>query len=266
MVKKIAAALIALMALASAALAAPLVSDNAALLSDEAAARLTETAERLSQEYQMDVAIATAQGTEGRQMRHFTADYYDNNGYGQGPEHDGVMLMLAMAERDWFILTTGRAIAAFTDDTLGAIGDDVVPYLSRGDYEGGFARFLRDAEIVLRQAQTGEPYDVGHRAPLRTPVERLAGAIWYLVAAAALIAGGAVGIMAFAMNTARPQRGAGRYVRDGSMAIGRSSDIYLYHTQTRVRAPKNESGKSGGGSSTFSSSGGRSHGGSGGKF
>ena len=85
-----------------------------------------------------------------------------------------------------------------------------------------------------------------------------------LMIAALVIAGIVLLVMTLGMKAARPQFNATQYVKDGSLDITRSQDIYLYRTQTRVKIEKPSN--SGGGSSTFTSSSGTSHGGGGGKF
>jgi uncharacterized protein len=241
----------------------PLVVDGAKLLTEDAFADLTAEAGRISAEYGMDVVIVTTDGIGAKTARDYAADYYDGNGYGQGADKSGVMLLLSMEDRDWFILTTGAAIRTFTDYGIEKIGDDIVPSFSDGDYAEGFSRFLRDAEIFLRQDAAGEPYDVGNRVQLKTWSERALAVLPWMLGASVLIAAIGLFILGWGMNTARPERSANRYVREGSMAITRAGDYFLYHTQTRVKIPKNQSG---GGSSTFKGSSGTSHGGGGGKF
>lgn len=242
----------------------PLVVDDAGLLKKDAAAELSAEARRISDAYQMDVVIHTTRSLGGKTARDYAADYFDSNGYGRGAAGDGVMLTLSMEDRDWDLMTTGSGIIAFTDYGLEQISDDIVPYFSSGDYAAGFRRFLRDAEVFLEQWKTGRPYDVNNRAQLRSPLERAAGVAVYLMIAALVIAAVALAVMILGMKTARPRLSAGEYVKDGSFQLSRSQDIFLYRTQTRVRVPKETS--SGGGSSTFSSSSGRSHGGRSGKF
>ncbi len=255
-----------LFALAAPALAEglPLVVDDAALLTEDAFDQLSAEAGRLSGTYAMDVVIHTTNSLGGKTALNYAADYYDSRGYGQGEDYDGVMLVLSMADRDWCILTTGRGIDAFTDYGNEVISDDIVPYFSKGEYAAGFSRFLHNVSVFLEQAQTGKPFDVDNPVQLRTPLERATGVAVYLAIAAAVIAGIVLLIMILGMKTARPQYNASQYVKDGTLDIMRSQDIYLYHTQTRVRVEKQSS--SGGGSSTFSSSSGTSHGGSSGKF
>lgn len=264
--KKILILLCALLLLAPAALAAdlPLVVDDAGLLSQSEFTELTAEAERISAAYGMDAVILTVDSIGVKAPRDYAADFYDYQGYGQGDDHSGVMLLLAMGSRDWYILTTGGAIQTFTDYGIEKIGDDIVHFLSDAQYGEGFARFLRDAEIFMKQDATGDPYDVNNHVQLKTVSERALKVLPWLLGASALVAVAGLLILARGMNTARPQHDANRYVREGSMEITRAGDYFLYHTQTRVKIEKNES--KGGGSSTFSGSSGTSHGGGGGKF
>ncbi len=263
--KKILIILFVLLLLAPAVRAAelPLVVDGAGLLTEAELSDLTEEAERISAEYEMDVVIVTVHGMDGKSAQNYAADYYDYEGYGQGPDKSGVMLLLSMQYRDWYILTTGAAIGTFTDYGLEKIDEDVIRYVSDGKYAEGFARFLRDAEIFIKQDAAGEPYDVDRHVQLKTWSERALGVLPWMLGASVLVAAAGLFILARGMNTARPQHSANRYVREGSMAITRMGDYFLYHTQTRVKIPKNQSS---GGSSTFKGSSGTSHGGRGGKF
>ena len=73
-------------------------------------------------------------------------------------------------------------------------------------------------------------------------------------------------ILGRGMKTARKASHADRYVRGGQIARKRSGDYFLYRTHSRVRKPRENSSSSSGGSSTFTSSSGKTHGGSSGKF
>ncbi|NLF27267.1 MAG: TPM domain-containing protein [Clostridiales bacterium] len=258
-----------LLALALPALAEglPLVVDGADLLSSAEVGSLSAAAQNLSDEYGMDVVIVTTRSLGVKSARDYAADYYDEKGYGRGARHDGVMLLLATAERDWWILTTGRGIQAFTDYGIDVLSEDFLGYLKRDDYAGGFTRFLHGADIILRGYESGAPYDVNRPLRLRSPIERLVGALPVVALISAAIAGIALFILSRGMKTARPAYDADRYVSGGAISVSRSGDYFLYRTRTRVRRPK-ESSSSGsrGGSTTFTSSSGRTHGGGGGKY
>ena len=72
-----------------------------------------------------------------------------------------------------------------------------------------------------------------------------------------------VGKMKAKLTTVRAQAAANSYMKNGSMNITDSREMFLYKNVTRT---KRSSESSGGGSSTHTSSSGTSHGGGGGKF
>ncbi len=260
--------LLAFLALSLPALAEgqSLVVDGAGLLTDVEIESLSAAAASLSDEYGMDVAIVTTKSLGNKAALDYAADYFDDNGYGRGARRDGVMLLLATADRDWAIQTSGRGIGAFTDYGQKVLSDDILRYFKRDDYAGGFRRFLSDAEIILRGYESGRPYDVNRPLRLQPPLQRLLAALPIAALISAAIAGVALFILSRGMKTARPAYDADRYVRGGAISVSRSGDYFLYRTRTRVHRPRQSSSSSGGGSSTFKSSSGRTHGGSSGKY
>ena len=89
----------------------------------------------------------------------------------------------------------------------------------------------------------------------RNPAVFTTGRILISIGGGLLIALIVVLIMKAGMKTVRANNPANYYVRDGSMNVNFSRDIYLYSTVTRVRRSQESSGSSGG-----------SRGGSGGKI
>lgn len=245
-----------------------LVVDNAGLLTAEEVAKLEAKAGQLSEEYGLEMAILTTRGTQGKAIQYFAADYWDYNGYGTGASHDGVMLALDMQERDWYILTTGSGIRYYTDYGIRTMGSEFVSKLSDGDYYEAFDRYLDLAAAFAKEAQENQPYDTNHeyKGEPKTLAQKLMGALPVGVVASVLSTLFGMGGMKKGMHTAKKKRGAAQYARKGSMQLNRHMDVFLYHTQSRMRLPDPDRGGGGGGSSTFHSSSGTTHGGGGGKF
>lgn len=223
----------------------PFVVDDAGLLTSSQVQELNALAERISTEYRMDVVVLTVNSLGGKSAQAFADDYYDSHGY----RYDGLILVLAIQDREWYISTSGTAIEAFTDYGLEQIGDSIVPYFSSGDFYQGFYTFLNES-----------------RKYMQSYARRSFGSILLVSAFIGLVcAGVSVGIMCGNMNTKRRQFDAGEYVKSGSFSLPVRQDIFLYSNVTKTRRPENNSsGK--GGSSVHTSSSGRSHGGRGGKF
>ena len=72
-----------------------------------------------------------------------------------------------------------------------------------------------------------------------------------------------VGRMKAQLKTVRFQSAAGSYVKDDSLDITESRDMFLYETTSKTAKEKKSSS---GGNSTHTSSSGRTHGGGGSKF
>lgn len=232
------------------------VVDEADLFSTEEETSLEAKIQEIAEEYQFDVVIVTENQLGGKSPMAFADDFFDYNGYGYGPDRDGILFLISMEDRDWWISTRGYGLTAFTDYGLNHIGDAVVPYLSDGEYADAMEHFLTLTDEFLDEASQGTPYDVTNqkRNPLMT-----AGIILLFVAVVSLVI---MLILKSQLKSKRAQYAANPYVREGSFQLKRSQDIFLYSHVSKTKRTSN----SGGGSSSHTSSSGASHGGTGGKF
>ncbi len=248
------------------------VADNADLLSDseetELESYILEIIERYN--YAYDIVVVTTDSTDGRTAEAYADDYYDYNGYGYDGEYSGVILLLDMGDRAWHISTYGKGITVFTDYGIERAGEKIVPYLSDGDYYGGFKAFVSCADNYIEEYETnGKPYDNYDTGGGSDPYSqsKSPGHIFLVSLTAGLIVALIVClIMKAQLKTAVRQFGAGSYIRRNSMNVQYSRDIFLYRTVSRRKIETDSGGHSGGGSSTHASSSGRSHGGGGGHF
>lgn len=232
----------------------PKIVDEADLLSLSEEATLQTMALALANEYRIDVVILTIDSLNGKDITAYADDYFDNNGYGIGSEHSGVLLMLSMEYRDWAISTCGDGIDALTDYGQEQLMDDVLDYFGDDNYYEGFHKYLRELDTYFEAWENGEPIDVQTGFSIVNLFVSLAIGI--------IAAGITISVMKSGMKTAKPQRNAQSYVKQNSFQLSGQRDIYLYSNTTRVRKQESSSG----GSSTHRSSSGRSHGGSRGKF
>lgn len=258
--------LLALLCVTFPVLAESRVIDEAGLLSDASETQLESEIAAIAQDYQFDVVLLLKNSIGGQTLKYYAADYYDYGGYGYGKNKDGILFLLSMDERDYYILTTGSGIRVFTDYGIAQIEEDIVPYLSAGEYETAMERFTSYVRRYLEQAEKGDSYDVYNTVQLRSPLVRVRSILPILLIVAAVIGL----IVAFSlkaqMKTVRRKQGASSYVRDGSFNLTRIQDIYLYTTTHRRKIETDTGGGHGGGSTTFHGSSGTSHGGHGGKF
>lgn len=234
----------------------PRLVDDAELLNNYEETQITEKLDEISERQKTDIVIVTVDGLGGKSPRDFADDYFDS-GYGFGDNKDGILLLISMEERDWYISTRGFGITAFTNAGLEYIEEKIVPYMSDGDFYSSFEAFAQLCDEFITQAKTGEPYDVGNM-----PKEPL-GFIWIVVAIGVglVVALIVTGSMKSQLKNVRAKTEASDYVRKGSLNITNSRDLFLYRNVSRVRIQTNS-----GGSSTHRSSSGARHGGRGGKF
>lgn len=225
--------LLVLMALSTPVLATKsAVVDRAELLSQMERSLLESQLEQVSQNHDIDIVVLTVDSLDGKSAMNYADDYYDDSGYAD----DGVLLLVCMGSRQWWISTAGKCI-----NTLKVTGfeEDLVADLSTGNYYDAFVGFAQECDRQMAVS------------PMAVLVCVLIGAAVGLVV---------VLVMKGRMKTVRGQPGADSYVSNGQLCLTGQSDIFLYQTVTRRPKPQSSSGGSHIGSS------GRSHGGGGGRF
>ena len=251
---------------ASAAGDLPRLVDMADLLSDNEESDLSDILDEISERQRVDIVVVTVDSMEGETAMVYADDFYDYNGYGFGDRRDGVLLLVSMEERDWYISTTGYGITAITDAGREYISEIFVADLSAGDYAEAFTKFANLCDDFITQAKIGEPYDVDN---LPKEPFGVAGNLVSSFLIAFIISLIATGFMKGNLKTVHRQSAADNYMKQGSMQLTKQNDLFLYrHVDRRKRVENNSSSSSGssGGSKTHTSSSGTTHGGGGGKF
>lgn len=239
----------------------PRLVDNADLLTDSEESTLLSKLNEISERQQADVVVVTADTLDGKTPMDYADDFYDYNGYGFGADKDGVLLLVSMEDRDWWMSTTGYGITAITDAGIEYISEKFLSDLSDGNYADAFTTYAELCDDFFTQARSGQPYDTGHmpKQPFNIARNLLIALIVGFVIA--LIA---TGVMKGKLKTVRFQSAASNYVKANSMNVTESRDMFLYTHVDRRAKPKDTDSSSG--SSTHTSSSGSTHGGGGGKF
>lgn len=223
--------------------AAPLVVDQSELLTTAEASELSDLLEASADVLGMDVVVLTVDSLDGKSAMRYADDYYDQNGY----DYDGILLLVCMNEREYWISTSGNAISAFTDAELDRMGSRMVPDLQQGEYFDAFCLFADD----VRTYGTSEDVETE---------TNLFGTIAVCLGIGAGVGFLVVFIMKAQMKSVRRENTAGNYAVNGSFHLLTNSDVYLFRNVTRREKPQNN------GSGSHRGSSGRSHGGRGGRF
>ena len=223
--------------------------DDAKLLTASEKSELLSLLNEISERQDMDVVIVTVKSLGDKSPRAYADDYYDYHGY----DADGILLLVAMDSRDYYISTSGDGITALNDAEIDYISGRFAGDLSRGNYASAFRTYAELCDDYISEAKSGNDYDRGNSFPFGKNL-LVSLAIGFVIAFIA------TAIMRSKLKSVRSKSNAADYVRQGSFRVTNSKDLFLYRRVTRRARPKDN------GSSTHRSSSGRSHGGGGGKF
>lgn len=277
-----------------------LVVDEDDLLTDEEEEILRENALRISEARGCEVIILTVYNLGGLDAETYAEDYFYDNGYGVGPERDGILLLVSMEDRDYWEATSGKAIEAFTDYGLLYLEHQFLSKLSSGDYYESFLAFQNTCDLMLgyydgtlsdaeRESLERDYNDFaeiynpdgyvddyegyGESTRSRKPTS------FVTITILALIAGFVLSMVPMAtlksqIQNVQRRTSAGDYLRKDSFDLSVNQDNYLYsnvtsrliETQSRSSSGGGHIGLGGGGSSTHTHSSGSTFGGHGGKF
>lgn len=218
---------------------APAVVDRADLLTAQEEETLRVCLEEKAWQLQMDVVVLTVDTLEGKSAQAYADDYYDYNGYSP----DGILLLVSMGQREWYISTCGEAMLKITNAEVQSIGDRFVSYLSNAEYLDAFLTYADSVSLYAKE-------DAGYTANITG---------WLICIGVGIVAGLIVVlIMKRQLKSVRPQNAAASYVVPGSFDLTHSNELYLFRNVSRVEKSSS--------SGSHRSSSGRSHGGGGGRF
>lgn len=239
----------------------PRLVDGADILTDSEEAELLQNLDTVSEKHSFDVVIVTVETLNGSGMTiaEFADDLYDYNNFGFGDKGDGILLLVDMDGREWFISTSGYGMTAFNDDGWQYIGKQIEPILGDGNYYRAFETFIVLCDDFLVQAENGEAYTNSTLPREKLSLMWIPGSILIGMGISFLIMLG----FRSQLKTVRRKSAAQDYQVPDSMHITHQSEMFLY--QHVSRTPKQTQSSSKGGGVRVGSSG-RSHGGGGGRF
>lgn len=265
----------------------PRLNDEADLLTDNDEALILDKLDSIYDTYEIDVVIVTVNSLDGKTPAEYADDYYDYHTFNYSDKKDGILLLINMGERDWQISTTGEGMVIFDDSTWRYMADQILPYLSGGDYYGAFDEFATLSEEIIESYNANgvspyygeyngtvdDSYDEYYSDDYSTDYNSNRGPdpMWIPGSIAIGMVISFLIMLGFRsqLKSVRRKSVADDYKVPGSMVVTEQSDMFLYHHVTRTpRQTQNNSrpgGGVGGGGVRIGSSG-RSHGGGGGKF
>ena len=220
----------------SATAVAGIVMDDADLLSQAEEQALAQKLMEVGTAYNAQIIVATVASADGKDPDDLVNELYDSMNFGFGETRDGVLLLVCMDPREYRILSNGYAGDAIDPGVIDTIGDAIVSDLSEGDYADAFEIFADKCGYYLNGYLNGIPFKTGRNLVIALVV----GLVLALIVTSAL---------KVQLKSVRKQDQANSYVRDGSMQLTLSNDIFLYRNVTRTKKESsNSSGSRSGGS------------------
>ena len=223
------------------------VTDAAGLLSESENALLEKMAESVSQKYGIGVYIVTVEDyrdfhSEGVYKATYTI--YHQYTMGEGPNRDGIMLLLSMDDRDWAMFCYGsRCEYAFNSYGQEKLEKVFLDNFGENDWCGGFKDYIKECSVYLKKAASGKPV----QASLFIPILIVIGLS--LLAAAVIVA-----VIWQKMENVSKKATANSYVVAG-LQLTEQTDHFTHKTTSSRKIERNSSG---GGSSHSESGGGGS--------
>lgn len=226
---------------AQAASTPPYVYDEAGLLNKSTVSNLVAKAAQIKKDTGLTVAIVTLNELNGYTPARYASNYYTSNF-----DNNGVLFLISMAERDWWIEINGTSSNLLTESRLDAIEDEMIPMLSNGNYDKAMTLFV---DKVDKYYTTDPSKDINW--------EELLVVLGVIGGISLLFAGAYVYSLVKSMNNAVPNNYAHAYGIDNSFILRDKRDIYLYNKVTKTQRQQSSSRSGGGGGGGGSSRGGK---------
>lgn len=228
------------------------VFDYAGLLTKKEIKELESVSNKYSKKRKIDFIFITTKDADGKDIRKYVQDMYDDEGFGYDKKHGNTaILAIEMEGRDVDLLGFYKAEKHLDNDRLTQIRERITPSLSSGNYKEAFQQFIEIADRYMDYKPGVDP-------------ENILFKWWFQIAVSLGIAGLVVGKMV--VNSGGKVTTTAATYRDiNHTKIRRKRDRYIRKTVTKRKKPSDDSssGSSGGGGVTR---GGHSHSGSRGKF
>lgn len=201
--------------------------DNADILKESEEKDLINRLDSVSEEYKVDIIIATVETVGADTSDKYVNDFYDANNCGYGNNKDGVLLLVTMKERDYRILSNGLGADAISSDEIEEIGDAISSSLSNSKYVDAFNTYIDKCEYQIDGEINGFPFPFIKNLIVSLVIGLIVAFI-------------ATSIMKGKLKSVQRQLMATEYTKKGSMKVSTSSDIFLYRTLEKREKEKDE--------------------------
>lgn len=221
------------------------VTDAAGLFSEGENAQLEKMAETVSKKYGVGVYAVTVED-----FRYYNSDgvykatytIYHNYTMGEGPDRDGIMLLISMDDRDWAMFCYGeRCEYAFNSYGQEKLEKVFLDNFGENDWYGGFYDYIKECNSYLEKAAAGKPV----RASMFIP-------ILIVIGLSLLVSMVIVAVVWEKMNSVAKKATANVYISK-ELQLTEKTDSFTHKTTSRQKIERSSSS---GGSQSESGGGG----------
>jgi uncharacterized protein len=133
---------------------AGLVNDYANVLDANSKTRLDTLLANLKTKANIEFAIVTVETTKGEPIFDYSLALAREWGVGakDTAEGGGVLLLLAIKDRQWRLQVSKSLEQDLPDDVCKKLGDESLPFYKKGDYAGGIEKYV--TALIKRLEQT----------------------------------------------------------------------------------------------------------------
>jgi len=129
------------------------VNDFAGVLSDTTRSSLDQLCQQVDEKAHAQMAIVSINSTDGEQIFNYAVELYQKWGIGQKGKDRGVLILLAVRDRRYFVNVGYGLEGILPDGRVGGFGREAVPYLKQGDYNGAATLLAsRVASVIAADA------------------------------------------------------------------------------------------------------------------
>lgn len=137
------------------------VFDQANLLSSDEKESLEKDITAFKEKTNQDFVFVSTTNTDGKTWEEYADDFYDDNGFGQGDDKNGMLFLIDMKHRKFHISTTGSMIDILNDQRINQIIESSTDDMVNGDYYDAVKTVLTTSEGYVADG----PAANSHRVP-----------------------------------------------------------------------------------------------------
>ena len=127
------------------------VNDFAGVLDAATQARLNDLCRQVEQKARAQIAVATVKSVDGQDVVSYAVALYQKWGIGAKGKDRGVLILLATADRKYWITVGYGLEPILPDGKVGGFGREAVPLLRNGDYAGAVTLMTARVASVIAQ-------------------------------------------------------------------------------------------------------------------